>query len=137
MVNYLKSRNRLLALGALLALSFAAAGRNVAQDEKADRTTWPKEIQAVGVKITIYEPQVESLKGTRLSSRAAMSILSEGVPEPVFGAIWLESTLATEADGKTARPENLRIAELRFPTGMPTACPAFARRSRPKSAAGT
>jgi hypothetical protein len=123
---YLKSRNRLFALGVLLALSFAAAGRNVAQEERTDRQAWPKEVQAVGARITIYEPQVESLKGTQLSTRAALSIVPGGSTEPVFGAIWLEATLATDPDGRTARPENLRLAELRFPGGLP----ACARRSR-------
>jgi hypothetical protein len=114
---YLKSRSRLVGLGLLLALSFAAAGRNVAQEERVDRQAWPKELESAGSKITIYEPQVDSLKGTRLSSRAALSVVPEGATDPVFGAIWLDATLVTDADGKWGRPENLRIAEMRFPTG--------------------
>jgi len=111
-IAYLRSRNRLLALGALLALSFAAAGRNVAQEEGA---SWPKEINSAGSKITLFEPQLEALKGTRMSTRAAISFVPAGTTEPVYGAIWLDSTLDTSADGKTARAGEVKIVELRLP----------------------
>src|SRR5262245_40556654 len=115
--SYIASPNRLFAAGALLILSCAIAGRNVAQEEKPSGPSWPREFESAGAKVTIYEPQLESLKGTRLSSRAAISVLPEAGAEPVFGAIWLEATLDIDANGKTARPENLRVAEIRFPTG--------------------
>src|SRR6185503_77024 len=126
-VGYLKSRHRLLALGALLALSFAAAGRNVAQEEGAGRQAWPKEVDAAGSKLTIYEPQIESLKGTKLSSRAAISVVPEGTTEPIYGAIWLEATLKTSVDGKTARPEDIKAVELRLPSTLPGLREAAAR----------
>ena len=117
MVNaYLKSRHRLFALGCLLALSFLAAGRNVAQEEKAPRQEWPRQVDASVGKITIYEPQLESLRGAKLSSRAAVSVLLEGSTEPVFGAVWMESTLVHDAETNTGRPENIRIVELRLPS---------------------
>lgn len=108
----LKSGHRPFALGALLLLSLAAAGRNVAQEERQE---WPRDIRAAGAKITVFEPQVESLKGNKMSSRAAISVIPEGATEPVYGALWLEATIRTSPDGK-ARPENLRVAEVRLPS---------------------
>lgn len=113
MVNaYLTSRNRLFALGALLLLSFAAAGRNVAQEERQE---WPRAIDAAGSRISVFEPQIESLKGNKMSARAAISVVPESSTEPIYGSLWLEATLRTSPDGKTARPENIRVVEVRLP----------------------
>ena len=58
--------------GALIAGAFA-------QD-----LSWPQEVSGPDGTLVIYQPQPESLKGNRLSARAAISIELPGGAEPVF-----------------------------------------------------
>jgi hypothetical protein len=52
------------------------------------QNAWPKELtDADGGKITMYEPQPESLSGNEMTGRAAISYKETSTSEPVFGAV--------------------------------------------------
>jgi hypothetical protein len=112
---YFRSRNRWFSLGFLLVLSCAAIGRSPQEVGGLDRQAWPKEIQTSASRITVYEPQLESFKGNRLNSRAAVSVIRQGDSQPVFGGVWLESTLITDPEGRTATPVKIQMTAIRFP----------------------
>jgi hypothetical protein len=77
---------------------------------------WPKSIPLeTGGKITIYQPQPESLRGVILSGRAAVSVQKTGKDNLVFGAIFFEATLATDKAMRMAVLESLRINYAKFP----------------------
>lgn len=112
---YLCSKNRGLGLAFLLLISCAAAGRSTQDADRQDRGAWPKEVESPAGRVTIYEPQLESLQGSRLVTRAAVSMIPDGAAEPLFGALWLETTLTIDADRRTAKASGIRISEIRFP----------------------
>ncbi|MBK8883731.1 MAG: hypothetical protein IPN67_15545 [Bacteroidales bacterium] len=58
----------------------------------ADEPLWPKVIKSKKGEITIYQPQPETLDGTLLSGRAAVSVKAADSKRPVFGAVWMTST---------------------------------------------
>jgi hypothetical protein len=94
---------------ALLALLPSAAAQDAASPG------WPKQFDARGSKIVVYEPQVESLRKQFLTSRAAVSVTREDSAEPVFGAIWLEAALSPDSDRGPAAPLFVRVSDLRLP----------------------
>ncbi len=76
---------------------------------------WPREIDAPGGTIVIYQPQPETFKGDRLTGRAAVSVTPNGSTEPVFGAVWFGARVATDRHARTATILDMDITQVRFP----------------------
>ena len=78
--------------------------------------SWPKTIVTKSeVKIMVYQPQNETLKGNKLAGRAAVSVRIKPTDEPIFGAFWFEAKLLTNRDTRMATLENLKIKEVKLP----------------------
>ena len=70
---------------------------------------WPRAIEAAEGEIVIYQPQLDSLEGDKLTGRAAVSVALTGSEEPVFGVIRFESRMETDRDARTMRIVDLDI----------------------------
>jgi hypothetical protein len=114
--NYLKSKNRWLPL-ALLSVLTCVAAAHPSQEPAGNPAgqSWPKEFEARGSKIVVFEPQLETFRGSRMISRAAVSVTRQGDSQPVFGSIWLDAILNTDAQQRTAAPLVIKVTDLRFP----------------------
>src|SRR5262245_56290632 len=100
----------------MVVVSCAAFGRSASQDaERSNAGGWPREIETANARISVYEPQLETLKGNHLTSRAAISVVQAGASLPVFGGLWLDADLDTDAARRTATPANVKVLEIRFP----------------------
>ncbi len=75
---------------------------------------WPKEINTDNAVVVIYQPQINSLEGNMLDSRAAISV-KRGNDELVFGAIWFESRIFTDKTTRMVTLEDINIKEVKFP----------------------
>ncbi len=75
---------------------------------------WPREIDAPGGRIVLYQPQPESFKGDRLAARAAVSVTPKGEAEPVFGAIWFDALVSTDRVARTVTIVRMEIPRVRF-----------------------
>jgi hypothetical protein len=107
---------RAISLSLLLFIPGGAHGRDAQDLEGADSLNWPKEIDTPALKITVYQPQLETFQGNHLTARAAVSVQKTGSPTPVFGGVWLDAQLLTDRDQRTATPINVRVTEARFPS---------------------
>jgi hypothetical protein len=77
--------------------------------------TWPKNIGSGNDgKLTVYEPEFETVSGNSLTGRAAVSIRKTSGDEPVFGAILFNSTVDDNNSGK-AKITSLRVTNAKFP----------------------
>jgi hypothetical protein len=112
----LSASSRWLPIALLLVVSCAGAAPGAQELATGpDRTGWPKEFEARDSRIVVYEPQLETFRGNKMTARSAVSVLRPDTTEPVFGAIWLDSTLITDPERKTVTPLIVRITEVRFP----------------------
>jgi len=99
-------RRKLLALGAVLA---AVCPMAAAQDHG-----WPKEIATQRGTVLIYQPQIDSFRGTILEGRCAVSFTATGGNEPIFGAFWFKALLETDFDTRTARLISIQVPRVKF-----------------------
>jgi hypothetical protein len=76
---------------------------------------WPREVKVSSGSITIYQPQVESLKGNILKGRTAIAYHGSGSDSPVFGAAWFTAQVNINRDNRTVRYQTLDITDTRFP----------------------
>ncbi len=75
---------------------------------------WPREIETAKGLVVLYQPQVDSLEGDRLTGRAAVSVKPTGQDEPIFGAAWLEARVETDYDARTAALNEVKVPRVRF-----------------------
>src|SRR4249919_3105383 len=77
---------------------------------------WPKLINtANGTQIKVYEPEPESFKGNILMFRSAISVLSSGSNDPVFGAFWATAKVESDRDNRTMTINTLDVTSIRIP----------------------
>ncbi|MBN7810623.1 hypothetical protein J0A68_06640 [Algoriphagus sp. H41] len=104
------SLNLLLRTGffsfALLAVLFPVFGQN----------SWPKDMFAKnGAKITVYQPQPESLTGNEISGRSAFSVEETPGSELVFGVFWYSAIMNTDRDTRLMTLESVKITDVKLP----------------------
>jgi len=80
----------------------------------AAEVEWPREIEPAKGLVVLYQPQVDSLEGDRLTGRAAVSVKPTGQEEPIFGAAWLEARIATDYDSRTVQLVEVGVPRVRF-----------------------
>lgn len=77
---------------------------------------WPRQYQLPSAELLIYQPQVESWQGNRLSFRAAVGATPPGAKEPAFGVVW--ATARTEVDPirRAVTLQDVQATRSNFPT---------------------
>lgn len=78
---------------------------------------WPKEITSSdGSKLTVYEPQPESLSGNEMTGRAAVAYRKTATSEPVFGAVLFKATVQNSGS-KNINIQSFNVTRAKF-SGM-------------------
>jgi hypothetical protein len=80
---------------------------------------WPREIVVPEGTITLYQPQIESFEGNKLTARAAVSIIKKGETEPAFGAVWFDARVSTDRDTRIVTLLDLNVPMVKFPNADP------------------
>ena len=77
-------------------------------------TGWPREIVTDSGTMIIYQPQPDKLDGITLTGRAAVSVVSRGSKEPVFGVVWFTARAQTDRDDRTVDIDHIAVTNVRF-----------------------
>ncbi len=93
----------------LIAMSIGAACVARASD-----AGWPRVVNDGKNEIVVYQPQPDSLDGSTLQSRVAVSIKRPQDNGPVFGAFWVTATLSTDRDRDIAEVMSVKVVRTRF-----------------------
>jgi len=82
-----------------------------------DIGAWPRDVKVDSGTVTVYEPQVDSLKGDTLTGRAAVAYREKAGGEPVFSATWFTGKVNIDRDEGRVSYRTLEMTEVRFPKG--------------------
>jgi len=102
-------------LVAVVALAMLTAASTVGFAQEDDDSFWPRQIDAEGGRVIVYQPQVENYTSDRLEARAAVSVTIKGESAPTFGAMWFDCRLATDLENRVAYLEQLTVTAAKFP----------------------
>jgi hypothetical protein len=80
---------------------------------------WPREIKTTAARIVIYQPQLEKLDKDILTGRAAVSVKTGKMSQPVFGTVWFSSRVSIDRDQRTAQVSDVKVPKVRFPNATP------------------
>jgi hypothetical protein len=109
---------RLILAGVFVFIT-ALGGRAIAQTAPPATSKWPVQVQTSNAQVTIFQPQLDDFQGDQLSARAAVSVQINGQQAPVFGAVWLQSRVATDRVARTVQILDTTITRDRFPDSDP------------------
>ena len=84
---------------------------------QASELEWPREVVLDSGTLTMYQPQVDTLKNDILTFRAAVSYKAGSGAEPVFGAAWFESRVEIDREERMVHMVSLTVTDTRFPDG--------------------
>jgi hypothetical protein len=88
----------------------------LSNNQTKGQSQWPKDITTKnGAVITVYQPQIEDMKGNKLEGRAAFSALEKGAADPVFGVFWFTATMITDLDTRMMTLESILIDDVKLP----------------------
>jgi hypothetical protein len=91
------------------------AGQNVAPDDVSRESRWPLEVETAGEQIIVYQPQLETFQGAKLTARAAVSVQKNNQREPTFGAMWIEARVSTDRVARTVDILDVKVTAAHFP----------------------
>jgi hypothetical protein len=104
---------QLIRLCVVLSIFVVARAR---ADETAAPSRWPMHTTATdGADVTIFQPQLEDFQGDMISARAAVAVVQQGEEQPIFGAIWLQSRVATDRTACTVQVLDVAVTKMLFP----------------------
>src|SRR5499433_704678 len=119
--------NKVLALMLLLGLLASTAPPLPAQtppaavgDANLAAGAWPREINANGNTVLVYEPQLDRWQNNRLDARAAVSLQPPGAPHPSYGVIWITARTEVDKEHGLVDLQEIAIPKVNFP-GAPAA----------------
>ena len=102
-----KSRSRIMLSALLLLLAFSPSYAQLG---------WPKDMFAKnGAKITVYQPQSETLSGNEIAGRAAFSVEQTNESELIFGVFWFSAVMHTDRDTRALTLESIQITDVKLP----------------------
>ena len=88
---------------------FLWSGTGRAQDQ------WPVEIETSEGKVIVYQPQLESFKGDKVTGRAAISLQGKDDQAPVFGVVWFSARALTDRDTRMVEFVDVNVERVKFP----------------------
>lgn len=110
-----------LLLPALALASIASTAQSAALAQSAAESIpadpgWPRTLTTNGVKLTVYQPQVDEWKNNRLLKARIAFVMSPPEGKPVVGVADLEGATTANIDTRTVLIQNLKITGARFPS---------------------
>jgi hypothetical protein len=90
------------------------------ESKKAQSTTppqtWPQDLETANKeKITVFQPQVESLEDNMVTARAAFKYSKDG--KESYGSFLMKSSTLIDKEKDTVSFETIKVADLQFPEG--------------------
>src|SRR4051812_2748669 len=108
------SATALKVFGAESAAPQAAAGQEITP--AGNELTWPREFQESGVKVDIYEPQIEKWEGVDFETRSAVAITPPGSNAPVYGVFWMKARANVDKAARIVTLNNIEVTKAMFPS---------------------
>ncbi len=105
------------------ALVLSPAAPLVAQTPPPDASlaegAWPRQIDANGTTVLVYQPQIDKWQDNRLEARAAVSLQPPGAPQPSYGVIWITARTGVDKERGIVTLEDIKIPKVSFPGAPP------------------
>ena len=115
----MQNRRHASALPMIVTLAALALVLALSSWAQAAGEGWPRRFEHEKGTVLLYQPQLETFKGDRLTARAAVSVQKKEWKQPVFGVVWLSARALTDRDTRQVTIDEVRVTETKFPDATP------------------
>jgi hypothetical protein len=102
-------------IAATLTCMAASAQGQPAPGAPGPVTNWPQEINAGGIHLVVYQPQLDTWKKDRVEMRAAASATRQGETNEIFGVITFSARAQVDKEVRMVGLEELKVTNVTFP----------------------
>src|SRR5277367_1259713 len=81
-----------------------------------DELTWPREFEDNGIKVDIYQPQIEKWDGADFETRSAVAITAAGSNAPVYGVFWMKARADVDKAARIVTLNDIEVTKAMFPS---------------------
>ncbi len=94
----------------------APATANAAAPPPSPNDPWPRVVTSQGATISVYQPQVESWTGNKLTARSAVKVKLPGKTATDYGVVWYLAQTEVDKVNRVVTLENVAVTKQSFPT---------------------
>lgn len=94
----------------------ADQGEIVVSDAAANDQGWPRVISSEGTTIRVYQPQVDTWKGNRLSAYSAVSVETSRTTQMTYGVIYFTARTEVDKTNRLVTLDEFKFTRANFPT---------------------
>src|ERR1700733_2847437 len=76
---------------------------------------WPRELDAGGFHIVVYQPQVDQLKKNHLQARAAITVTRSGESTAQYGIVSLSARADVDRESRMVTLDDIKVSSVSFP----------------------
>lgn len=76
---------------------------------------WPRELDAGGFHIVVYQPQVDQLKKNHLQARAAITVTRSGESAAQYGIVSLTARTDVDRESRMVTLDDIKVSSVSFP----------------------
>lgn len=107
----------LIVLG--LGLSVTALSQTTQAEDPEPETPWPYEVKDGDSTITVYQPQLDTWDGVRLTARAAVSVKEGGKDStPIYGVVHVTARTLVDKNDRIVTLDRYDIVNAEFPSAQ-------------------
>ncbi len=103
--------------GFLLFLSFVSSSSAWSASAPVGETrTWPRTVQANGISVEVFQPQLDAWDGIDIQAHSAMAATFPGEKAPIYGVLYLDASMQVDRPSRTVWFDRVKRFAVKFPS---------------------
>src|SRR5262245_37241072 len=86
------------------------------QPQQPSDVGWPRQVDADGKTLLIYQPQIDVWDDEKLQADVALAVESQVGTEPTYGTATIGATTQTHQSSRTVTIDNIKVMSVQFPS---------------------
>jgi len=78
--------------------------------------SWPRQFEDNGIKVSIFQPQIEKWEGTDFETRSAVAVTPAGSNAPVSGVFWMKARADVDKAARIVTLNDITVTRANFPS---------------------
>src|SRR5437879_10525715 len=81
-----------------------------------EELSWPRQFEDNGIRVSIFQPQIEKWEGTDFETRSAVAVTPPGSNAPVYGVFWMKARADVDKAARIVTLNDIAVTRASFPS---------------------
>jgi hypothetical protein len=81
-----------------------------------EELNWPRQFDDNGLKISIFQPQIEKWQGNDFETRSAIAVTPPGSNAPIYGVFWMKARADVDKAARIVTLNDITVTQASFPS---------------------